>query len=65
MKWNQGVPEDLEAAAADALKWLDLLDQMVGDGRAKFIDPESRNLLGNARLNLANLLPQNARTELT
>ena len=63
MVWQNGAPVDLAAAAADALKWLDLLDKMVGMGRAKFTDPDSRNLLGNARVMLAQFLPQDARTK--
>lgn len=64
MKWTkQGEPENLEAAAADALLWLDLLDTMAGLGRVKFIDPDTRVALGNARLNLERQLPPNARTE--
>lgn len=65
MAWKNGAPVDLAAAAADALKWLDLLDKMIGMGRAKFTDPESRNLLGNARANLAQFLPPDARTKQT
>lgn len=66
MIWNKhGFPEDLEAAAADALLWLDILEIMVAQGRSKFIDPKSRELLGQARKNLADNLPAGARTERT
>lgn len=63
MTWDEnGSPKDLPAAAADALLWLDLLELMVAQGRAKFIDPKSRELLANARKNLADKLPDGART---
>lgn len=62
MKWDQtGSPADLEAAAADALLWLDALDAMARRGRARFVCADTLEKLGDARNRLAALLPLDAR----
>lgn len=63
MKWNEnGSPEDLEAAAADALLWLDVLDKMTRTGRARFVCADSAEKLNAVRLELAKFLPMDARS---
>lgn len=62
VKWDHtGSPADLEAAAADALLWLDTFDAMVRRGRARFVSPDTLEKLGDARNRLAALLPMDAR----
>lgn len=62
MKWDEnGAPRDLEAAAADALMWLDTLntlEAMTRTGRARFV----LNKLSAARSELARFLPLEARS---
>jgi hypothetical protein len=63
MRWdNNGSPRDLEAAAADALLWLDTLDKMTRIGRARFVRPDSSGKLNATRLELARFLPLEARS---
>ena len=50
MKWDEkGDPMNLEAAAADALLWLDVLQLMHRRGRAKFELAGSAKQLQGAR----------------
>lgn len=63
MKWDDnGAPRDLEAAAADALLWLDTLDAMTRRGRARFLRPDSLEKLNATRSELARFLPLEARS---
>lgn len=49
-KWNEaGEPENIEAAAADAAKWLALMDTLTFAGTWKFSKPDSRERLRGCR----------------
>ena len=47
--WFEGAPENLEAAAEDADKWLELIERLHAAGRWQFGDPESLQKLSACR----------------
>lgn len=56
-KWNEaGEPENLEAAAADADKWLKLIETFTYAGTWKFSNPDSRARLRGCREQLTKFL---------
>jgi hypothetical protein len=55
-EWVDGIPANLEAAAADALEWLLLVERCVDRGVWSFSQPDSRNKLRCARMSLQQML---------
>ena len=56
--WVDGNPVNLEAAAADALEWLLLVERLVDGGRWQLGLPGSRDKLRGCREHLVRLLDE-------
>jgi hypothetical protein len=55
-EWVDGIPANLEAAAADALEWRLLVERCVDRGVWSFGLPDSRGKLRCARMSLQQML---------